>query len=183
MLTGKMRNTIIFLYVLEKIDIPLPESQLEQATLMHMDYFAFKETIEDLTDIRYIEATGGEEEGSLKRYSLTDEGLQALEHFEKELASDIRASLNEFVIANRQRIKKDYEATSSFFKNIGTEDYVVKCALYDDDHMLIELNITVDSTNQAKLISENWKSNVTKIYGAILENLIDTTYKETPETE
>lgn len=186
MLTGQIRNSIIILYILEKIDLPLPVSQLEQATLIHMDYFVFQETIHHLVDIKYIEGTAprgdqgqdAQGEGAQLRYSPTDEGLQTLEYFERELAADVRASLNEFVLANHQRIKKDYESTSHFFKNFGTEDYSVKCALYDDDHLLMELNITVDSANQARLICDNWKANITKLYGNILENLIDTSYKD-----
>lgn len=177
-LSEKMKNSIVILYLLEKMDVPLPVHQIEQAALSHMDYFSLNETIHDLIDIRYIE---GDQDENITRYSLTEEGIQSLEYFEKQLPGDIRSGINDFVIANRQRIKRDYETTATYFKNIDTDDYVAKCALYEDDAMLIELNITVVSVNQAKLICDNWKSNITKLYGSILENLINTDHEKKTE--
>ena len=156
---------------MEKIDLPLSMAQIEKATLIHMDYFMLQETIMDLIEIRYIEKYTDD---NLIRYSLTEEGVQSLDYFEKQLSQDIRNKINDYVISNRQRIKRDYETTANYFYNMETEDYTVKCALYEDDSMLMELNITVVSVNQAKLISDNWKANITKLYGSILENLINT---------
>lgn len=170
-LSEKMKNSMIILYLLEKMDLPLPSSQIEQASLSHMDYFTLKEIMHDLLEIRYIEKY---QDDNVTRYSITEEGIQSLDYFEKQLSQDVRTSLNDFVIANRQRIKRDYETTATYFKNIDTDDYIVKCALYEDDTMLMELNISVVSVNQAKLISDNWKANITKLYGSILETLINT---------
>lgn len=167
----KIKNNILILYLIDKMDLPVPMSQIEIVALDYMDYFALQESLHGLLDIRYIEA---HKENNTTRYIITEEGLQSLDYFEKLLPQETRNKINNYILDNRKRIKRDYETTANYFKNLNSEDFIVKCALYEDDIMLMEINLSVVSRDQARLICDNWKNNITKLYGSILENLIST---------
>ncbi|MCL1935402.1 MAG: DUF4364 family protein [Defluviitaleaceae bacterium] len=168
---SKMKNNILILYLLHKMDLPLTISQIEQVLLNYMNYFTLQEAIQDLLDIKYIESN---KERNLLRYIITEDGFQSLKYFEKSIPSEIRDIINKYILENRNHVKRDYETIASYFKQLDSDDYIVKCALYEDDIMLMEINISVVSINQAKLICENWENNITKLYASILKDLITT---------
>ena len=167
--TKKLKNNLLILYLLEKIELPLPMSHIEVVALEHMDYFALNDAILDLTEINYIESSKANNEET--RYSITGEGGQSIEYFDKHLSAEIRNKVNQYVLANRKNIKRDYQTTANFFQNLNSDDYTVKCALYEDDTMLVEINLNVVSSTQAKIVCNNWRKNTTKVYGAILDSL------------
>ena len=80
-------------------------------------------------------------------------------------------SILAYVRKNKSRIKKEYSVYANYFYYAENE-YIVKCGIIEDDAPLIELNLTVASKDQAKLIRKNWKSNVSNIYNTILQSLI-----------
>ena len=167
--SSNIKNNILILYLIYKMDLPLPISQIEIVALDYMDYFALQDSLHGLLGIRYLEAT---KENNTTRYIITEEGVQILDYFENRLPQDIRKKINQHVLDNRKSIKRDYETTADFFKNLNSDDFIVKCALYEDDVMLMEINLSVVSKEQARLICDNWKNNITKLYGSIIENLI-----------
>ena len=171
----KLKNNILILYLIDKMDLPLPMSQIEIVALEYMNYFALNESIHDLIEIKYIESSKVSNDDT--RYSITDEGLQALDYFDRLLEQDVRNKINQYVLENHKSIKRDYQTTANYFQPLGSDEFTVKCALYEDDIMLLEVNLSVVSLQQARLICENWKNNITKLYGSILENLIDTNAK------
>ena len=168
----KLKNNLLILYLLEKMELPLPMSHIEVVSLEHMNYFALKDALADLIEINYIEASKTNNDET--RYGITGEGVQSIDYFDKHLSQDIRNKVNQYVIANRKSIKRDYETTANFFKNLSNDEYTVKCALYEDDNMLMEVNLNVVSSAQARLVCNNWRKNITKVYGAILSSLTDT---------
>ncbi|MDL2248907.1 DUF4364 family protein, partial [Tyzzerella sp. OttesenSCG-928-J15] len=169
---AQVENKLILLYLIEKMDIPISTSQISQFVLGEsmIGYFDLQQCLSEMVDDNYVEAT---QENNNTRYSITDTGLTTLDYFEKRIPVYIRNKINKHVLENRKYIKRDYETTANYFKDIHTGDYTVKCGIYEDDAMLMEINLTVVSREHARGICENWRNNVTQLYGNILGNLVN----------
>lgn len=164
-------HKLLLLYLIDKMDIPLSSSQIELFALSEnfMNYFSLQECLSEMVQIKYLDAY---KDNNTTRYTITDEGLQSLDYFEKHIPIDTRNKINQYVLENRKRIKRDYETTANYFKELNSDDFTVKCAIYEDDAMLMEINLSVVSRDQAKLICNNWKTNISTLYSDILSKLI-----------
>lgn len=167
----QIENKLIILYLIDKMDIPLSGSQISQFALEEniMNYFALRECLVEMEQINYLEV---QNENNILRYFITETGSQTLDFFDKHIPQDIREKINNYILENRKSIKKDYETTANYFKDIDSNDYTVKCGIYEDDSLLMEINLSVVSREQAKLICSNWKNNINTLYGNILQQLI-----------
>lgn len=166
-----VENKLLLLYLIDKMDIPLTGSQISQFALEEefMDYFTIRQCLSDMVNINHLESFV---ENKTTRYTITESGLQTLDYFDKRIPVEIRNKINKYVLDNRKFIKKDYETTANYFKDINSNDYTVKCGIYEDDSLLMEINLSVVSRDQAKHICKNWKENVNELYGSILKELI-----------
>ena len=174
-----LENRIFILYLIEKMEIPISTHVLESCALKYMDFFMLTETIHSLLEPGLIETSSSKDD--TVRYIITDIGIQTLDHVEKELSQDVRSEINQFVLDNRKSIKRDFQATANYFyeDEDPNKNITVKCGLYEDDALVLEVQIAVVSINQAKIVCDNWKKNTSKLYTNILSNLIDenpTTY-------
>lgn len=167
----QVENKLLLMYLIDKMDIPLSGSQISQFALEEnfMDYFTLRQCLTDMVANNHLESFA---ENNSTRYTVTEAGLQTLDYFEKRIPADIRNKINKYVLDNRKYIKKDYETTANYFRDIHSSDYTVKCGIYEDDALLMEINLSVVSREQAKLICSNWKENVNTLYGEILQQLI-----------
>ncbi|MDR2899505.1 MAG: DUF4364 family protein [Clostridiales bacterium] len=167
---AQVENKLLLLYLIDKMDIPLSTSQISQFALGEsiMGYFELAECLSDMAGNNYIEGTT---ENNNTRYTITDAGLQTLDYFERRIPANVRNKINKYVLENQKYIKRDYETTANYFKDISSGDYTVKCGIYEDDNMLMEINLSVVTREHAKLICRNWKYNVNELYGEILNKL------------
>lgn len=163
-------NKLLLLYLIDKMDIPLSNTQISQFALEenYMNYFTLQQSLSEMVESGYLDKT---QDNNNTRYTATDEGITTLEYFEKHIPIDIRNKINQYVLDNRSTIKKDFEITANYFYDHPNNEFIVKCGIYEDDSMLMEINVSVVNRNQAKLICNNWKQNVNKLYGSILSEL------------
>lgn len=165
-------SKLILLYLINKIDIPLTNSQISQFAMEEnfMHYFTLQQSLSEMVENGYLEST---QENNDTHYTITGEGLTTLGYFEKQIPPYIRNTINKYVNDNRKSIKRDYEITANYFYVHESNEYMVKCGVYDDETVLMEINVSVVNREQAKFICANWKQNVNKLYGSILLELID----------
>ena len=151
-------NKLILLYLIYQLDMPISWADLlDFAVPNYMDYM--DGIVEKLN----------EDNGYF--YSITEDGTQCIRYFSKRIPESKLGSILAYVRKNKSRIKKEYSVYANYFYYAENE-YIVKCGIIEDDAPLIELNLTVASKDQAKLIRKNWKSNVSNIYNTILQSLI-----------
>ena len=146
-------------------------SQISEFVLKEgmLNFFELQQCLHEMTEGKYLDII---KENNNTRYTITESGISPVELFEKRIPMNVRNKINKYVNENRSNIKKAYETTANYFKDIQTDEYVVKCGIYEDDFMLMEVNLTVVSREQAKDICENWKNNVSQIYGKMLGSLL-----------
>jgi DNA-binding PadR family transcriptional regulator len=166
-----VENKLLLLYLIEKMDLPLSRSQITDYVRQaeYMDYFTLQQALAEMVKDGYLENI---QDNNNTRYTITGEGQSTLEYFAKHIPTPIRAKINSYVRDNRRIIKRDYEITATYFPNTENNEFMVKCGVYEDERVLMELFISVDTREQAKLIQTNWKTNAKVLYGRIIEALV-----------
>lgn len=163
-------SKLIILYLLYKMDLPLTNSQISQFTLEadYMDYFSLQQYLIELYENKLIDKN---KDNNVTRYTITEDGERTLAYFIKHISENIRRNIKEYVRKTKGIVKLDFEVVANYFYN-SENDYIVKCGVYENDMTLMEISVSVVSKEQAKFMCNNWKTNVNKFYGDILNLLI-----------
>jgi DNA-binding PadR family transcriptional regulator len=174
----QVENKLILLYLIDKMDLPLSRSQITEFVSEgeYMDYYTLQQTLAEMVDGGYLEKA---QDNNTTRYSVTDEGATTLEYFENHIPGGIRSKITKYVHDHFNSVKRDFEVTANYFLDSETNEYIVKCGVYEDKCILMEINVSVVSREQAKLIQNNWKGYVSEIYINLLNELVKT--REAPE--
>ena len=165
------KSKLMLLYLIDKMDLPLSRSQITDFILEAdlMDYYTLQQSLAEMVEGLYLDSTN---DNNTTRYTITDEGLLTLEYFEKHIPASIRTKINNYVKDNRGEIKRAFENTATFFPNAENNEFLVKCGVYEEGRVLMELSISVDTREQARLIQNNWKTNAKTMYGDIIGILV-----------
>lgn len=160
-------NKLLILYLIDKMDLPLSRSQINDYIIQSefMDYYTLQQALAEMVEGSYLDSTV---DNNTTMYTLTDEGLITLEYFEKHIPPSVRNKINIYVKENRKDIKRAFENTATFFPNVEGDDFLVKCGVYEEGRVLLELSISVDTRDQARILQNNWKSNAKTLYGEII---------------
>ncbi|MDR1642257.1 MAG: DUF4364 family protein [Clostridiales bacterium] len=166
----RVEDKLVILYLLDKMDLPLSRSQITDFAREgeYMEYYALQQTLADMVDSKYLDKAS---DNNNTRYSITEEGVTTLSYFKNRIPKAVREKINTYVNAHFDSVKRDYEVTSSYFANSETGEFIVKCGVYEDKCALMEINVSVVSKEQAKLIQANWKAHVSELYMKILTEL------------
>ena len=167
-----IESKLLLLYLIEKMNLPMSTSQISEFVLREgmLSFFELQQCLFEMAEGKYLDAT---KENNNTRYAITESGLALLELFEKRIPLNVRNKIIKYVNENRANIKRSYETTANYFKDTQTDEYIVKCGIYEEDFMLMEINLSVVSREQARDICDNWKGNVCQIYGKMLSNLLN----------
>ncbi len=166
-------NKMVLLFVLYQMDMAMSWSTLHDfAVPDYMDYFDFSTYINELEENNLIETYN---ENNTKYYSITESGEQSLHYFSRLIPESKKNSILSFIRKNKKRIKKEYAIYANYFYH-NEDEYVVKCGVIEEDMTLLELNVTVVSKEQAKLVRKNWKENCNEIYNNLLKGLLKNNY-------
>ncbi len=171
-MTNKLlaENKLILLFLLYQMDTPMSVSQLVEFAVdkEYMDYFSFQQYLHEIEDENLVETRS--ENDSLV-YAITAEGEQVLSYFSDQIPSSKRTAVLDYTKKNKGRIKTEFSVVANYFYN-REKDYVVKCGVYEDNKTLMEINVSVPTKEDAKLLKRNWKNNVPHLYGSILHSLL-----------
>lgn len=170
---GEIEQKLLIMYLIESTEIPLSYNQISDFILDvgYMDYVTLITCLSDMEEANYLNTII---EGTSHRYTITQNGTEALELFGKRIPVAVKNRIKQYIIDNKNYIKKDYENIANYFEEVlddGSVEYIVKCGTYENDTMLMELNISVVSKDQAKLICNNWKNNISSIYTNIIKEI------------
>ena len=167
----QVENKLVLLYLINKMDLPLSRSQVTDFVREgeYMDYYTLQQTLAEMVEGSYLEKI---QDNNNTRYCITDEGATTLEYFENHIPGGIRSKINKYVHDHFNSIKRDFEVTATYFLDNETNEYIIKCGVYEDKRILMEINVSVVSRDQARLIQSNWKSHVSEIYMNILNEMV-----------
>ncbi len=163
-------HKLLILYILNKVDMDLTNSQITQVILdtETMNYFSLQSFLSELMESKFL--TNYRDSGR-DYYSLTQKGLEILEYFLSIIPKEISIKLDDYLSKNLQQILTDTEVKSSFIKQCENE-FIVNLKVIENQSNLIDLNLNVASEKQANLICNNWKQNAAYMYAEIINLLI-----------
>ncbi len=170
---GEMEQKLLIMYLIDRMEIPLSYNHISEFVLDtgYMEYLELMKCLFDMEEMGYLDKTT---EGNSSRYEVTSTGIEALEMFAKRIPQVVKGKINQYILDNKRVIKKDYEVLANYFEehnSDGSLDFIVKCGTYENDTMLMELNVSVVSKEQAKLICKNWKKNASAYYASIIKDI------------
>ena len=167
----KFEDKVILLYLIDKMELPLSFNQITLFAVADndMELFLVQQNLSEMTQSGYLEKL---QNNNATRYSITEEGVNVLEYFEKQIPHDTRNKISKFVAENKKDAKKEYDVVASQIFDFNINEYLIRCGVYENETMLMEVNLYVVSKEQAQSICSNWKENVEHLYANILSQLI-----------
>ncbi|RDY24410.1 DUF4364 family protein [Romboutsia maritimum] len=163
-------HKLLILYILNKINMDLTNSQITQVVLETemMNYFSLQQLLSQLMESKFLTTY----KNSDREYcSLTQKGLETLEYFLSRIPVGVTKKIDEYIVLNKENLLADTQVKSSFVKQSDTE-FIVNLRVIENQSNLIDLNLNVSSEKQAKLICNNWKNNASYMYAEVIDLLI-----------
>ena len=156
---------LIILYMLDKVDFPLTNSQISEFILDrgYTNYFHLQQALSELV----------EEESTHTRtfYHLTEEGEETIHYFKNDISPAIQEDINSFLSNKQYELKNEVAIKADYYRNPNME-YCVRCQILERDAPLIDLTLTVPTESEAMAIAANWTQKNEKIYANLMAELL-----------
>ena len=153
---------LIVLYMLDKVDFPLTNSQVSEFILDegYTTYFKLQQAISELAQSGFIR-----EESTHSRtfLHLTEEGEETIHYFKGDISPAIQKDINDFLKDKKYDLKNEVSVAG---------EYAVQCQVLEQNAPLIDLTLTVPSEEEAQTISGNWAKKNQELYALIMEHLL-----------
>lgn len=161
---------LIILYMLNKVDFPLTNSQISEFILDegYTTYFKLQQAISELIESRFIR-----EESTHSRtfYHLTEEGAETLHFFKNDISPAIQDDIDHFLQEKQYELKNEVAVKSDYYRNENLE-YSVHCQVLEQGFPLIDLTVTAPTEQAAETIANNWNKRNQEIYAQIMASLL-----------
>ncbi len=161
---------LIILYMLDKVDFPLTNSQISEFILDegYTTYFKLQQTLAELAESGFVR-----EEATHSRtfYHLTEEGAQTIRYFKNDISTAIQSDIDSFLQDKRYELKNESSIKSDYYR-IPSGEYAVSCKIIENQAPMIELTVTVPSEDEAATVSNNWKNKNQEIYALVMQHLL-----------
>lgn len=161
---------LIVLYMLQNSEYSLTNSQISEFILEHeyTNYFHLQQAISELVESDLIEK---QTLTNTSYYRLTEDGRNTLSYFEKELSSEIRSEVKEYLKNNQRQLQERILLPADYYlTNQG--NYAVRCQIMEHNTSLVDINIIVPNEAAAKAMCRKWPDKCQRIYEKIMEELL-----------
>ena len=161
---------LILLYMLDKVDFPLTNSQLSEFILDrgYTSYFTLQQAINELLDAELIHSR---QVRNSSFYSLTESGKETLEFFGKNIPKAMRNDTDNFLNEHHYQLKNENTTLADYYQE-KPNLFIVNCEIREENHKLIALSLSVTTKEQAIAICDNWKKHNADIYTYLIQTLL-----------
>lgn len=161
---------LIILYMLDKVDFPLTNSQISDFVLDkgYTDYFKLQQTLSELSDGGLIQK---EATHNRTLYHLTEDGEETIRLFCNKISKPIQDEIDQFLQEKQYDLKNEVSVKADYKKN-ANEEYSVKCQVFENQEPLIELTLSVPTEKEAAAIALNWQKKNQTIYAWVMAQLL-----------
>lgn len=161
---------LIILYMLNKVDFPLTNSQISEFILDkgYTTYFKLQQALSELSEAELIR-----EETSHNRtlYHLTEDGAESIHYFKNKISAPIQEDIDNFLREKQYDLKNEVSVKADYYRNTARE-YSVRCQVLENQEPLIELTLSVPSESEADAIVNNWQKKNQEIYAWLMSQLL-----------
>lgn len=162
---------IMILYMLDKVDFPLSNTQITNFILDrdYTTYFTVQQTVSALLDAELIVA---ESTHNNTRYRITDDGAQTLKFYGDKISDGIRTDIHSYLTEQGAELKAEASVYADYYKASGTPGYGVRCQYNEKDRSVIDLTLYASTSEQAVAICQNWKKKYEDVYASLMDTLL-----------
>ena len=162
---------LIILYMLNKVNFPLTNSQISSFLLEndYTDYFHLQQAFSELTEADLIFC---ETVRNSSLYHITKEGQATLDYFGNKIPDAIIKDIHTFLNENKLELRKEVSVMSDYYKTTSG-DFAVHGVVKERNTSLMELTVTVPDKEQAEQMCNNWKEKSQDIYETIMSQLLN----------
>lgn len=159
---------LIVLYMLDRVDFPLTNSQVSEFILDkgYTDYFTLQETINDLISTEFIKVSTIR---NASHYEITPGGHEAMELFDSKLSDAIKLDILHYFEENKIHLKNESNIYADY--DIINSAYRVTCTAKERSDTLLEINILAPTKDRAIEICDNWQNKSQEMYEYLIKNL------------
>ena len=167
---GNTLYKLIVLFMLDKVDFPLTNSQISEFILDqgYTNYFTLQTAINELVESDMI---GIENIRNSSLYHMEEAGKEAIHMFEDRISDAIKQDILSYFEKNRYKLRNEVEITADYYPTKKNEYYVV-CKVKEKGSILLELKLNVMSKEQAIKICDDWHKDSSDVYSFLVEKLM-----------
>lgn len=160
---------MIILYMLEKVNFPLSNSQITNFFLDngYTTYFHVQQTIHELLESKLLEE---KKRGNSICYQTTEEGRTTLSYFEKNMSDEIRTEVNTYLDERNYEMRNENSVIADYYRT-PEQDYIVQCQVREKKTVLINLELNVPTEELAKTFCSHWAKKSQEVYAFLMETL------------
>ena len=177
--SGKEDNTmadklilykLIVLYMLDKVDFPMTNSQISEFILEqgYTTYFKLQEALSDMADSDFIKV---EVTHNRTLYHLTTEGARAISYLGNKISPAIKIDINTFLKEKKYDLKEEVGIKSDY-RITENDEYVVRCLIVENGENIMDLRLIVPTEKEAQTITNNWIANYQQAYALLISKLL-----------
>ena len=173
----KLEIKFLILYITARVIEPIPFEVVLDLTLCDdaIDYFDFSECLNDLVKTGHLTLS---EEGL---YAITEKGLKNSQICESSLPYSVRLRCGKNLADCNRRLRRKNQVQSSYQKREnGT--YTVRFFLSDDMGSIMDLQLMATREDMARALRERFLKDPEKIYGQIMQLLLQNEEEETEKS-
>ena len=152
---------LIILYMLDKVDFPLTNSQISEFVLDkgYTDYFKLQQALSELADGGLILK---ESTHNRTLFHLTEDGKGTIHLFRDKISKPIQDDIDHFLQTKQYDLKNEVSVKADYMKNAG-EEYSVRCQVFENHEPLIDLTLSVPTEYEAHLVAKDRGINLVDI--------------------
>lgn len=160
---------LIILYMLRKVTFPLTNAQISSFILDqgYTTYFHLQQAISEMVEANLLRK---ETILNATHYHMTEEGLNTITYFGKDISHEIKADIKTFLKQHAYELRNEVSILADYTKN-EQKEYVTRCQVKEHDSHLIDLSLTVPTEELAKSICNNWHKKSQDIYATLMNEL------------
>ena len=161
---------LIVLYMLDRVDFPLTNTQISNFMLNkdYTTYFTIQQAISELIDAGLIRT---ESTDTNTHDYITPAGRETLSYFPDKISDAIKTDVIDYFKENQLELKQEISMIADYYKTTAQE-FAARCQIKEKNRSLIDLTITVKSKAEAQAICSNWNSSHEDVYGYLMDLLL-----------
>lgn len=148
---------LIIMYMLNKVEFPLTNTQIAQFFLdeEYTNYFNVQKAINELIEDGFVFLNVNR---NTSYYHLASEGRESLKFFENRIPASIIDDVDMFLVNNKYELRNEVGTVADYYRATNG-DYVVHCQVKEGDATLIEVNVSTPDREMASKMCAAWESN------------------------
>lgn len=161
---------LIILFLLDKVDFSMTNTQISDFILEkdYTNYFNIQQSISELIEADFVTI---ESIGHNSHYRITESGIETLSFFENMIPTGIQEDSLSYLRKNKYALRNEVSTLSEYFK-AKKDDYTVRLRVIEKEESIIDLSISVPTSEDASRICNSWKTRSQQVYAYILSNLL-----------